>query len=95
MRRLRRRVMMREGVMSPLSKVRQSRTQWKHKAMQRADDNRYWRQQLARVKHERDRAAKALKLMQARLRQLEAQHQGLAVHHKEDLVFLVEHGVSL
>jgi hypothetical protein len=73
--------------MSQLSKVRQSRNQWKHKAMQRADDNRYWRKQLARVKHERDRTAKALKETQARLRQLEAQSQGHAVQHKVDLVF--------
>jgi len=74
--------------MSQLSKVRQSRTQWKHKATQRADHNRYWRKQLARVKTERDRTTKALKEAQARLRQLEAHSQGLVVQHKVDLVFL-------
>ena len=74
--------------MSQLSKVRQSRTQWKHKATQRADQNRYQRKQLARVKHERDRTAKAFKEAQARLRQLEAQRQGLTVQYKVDLVFL-------
>jgi len=79
---------MREGVMSQLSKVRQRRTQWKHTATQRADENRYGRKQLARVKHERDRTAKALKETQARLRQLEAQSQGHAVQSKVDLVFL-------
>jgi hypothetical protein len=78
---------MREDVMSQLSKVRHSRKQWQHKATQRADENRYQRKQLARVKHERDRATTALKAAQARLRQLEAQSQGLAVHHKVDLVF--------
>ena len=74
--------------MSQWSKVRQSRQQWKHKATQRADENRYQRKQLARVKHERDRATQALKEAQARLRQLESQSQGLAVQHKVDLVFL-------
>jgi hypothetical protein len=88
LRRLWRPVLMREGVMSQLSKVRQSRTQWKHKATQRADENRYWRKQLARVKHERDRTATALQETQAHLRQLEAQSQGRAVQPKVDLVFL-------
>ena len=74
--------------MSQLSKVRQSRAQWKHKATQRADENRYWRKQLARVKHERDRTTQALKEAQARLRHLEAQSQGRAVQPKEDLIFL-------
>src|SRR6266571_6053808 len=74
--------------MSQLSKARQSRTQWKHKATQRAEQNRYQRKQLARIKHERDRTTKALKEAQARLRQRETQSQGLAVPHKVDLVFL-------
>ena len=74
--------------MSQLSKVQHSRTQWKHKATQRAEQNRYWRKQLVRVKHERDRTSKALKETQARVRQLEAQSQGLAVQRKVDLVFL-------
>ncbi len=87
-RRLRRRALPRERVMSQLSKARQSRTQWKHKATQRAEQNRYQRKQLARIKHERDRTTKALKEAQARLRQRETQSQGLAVPHKVDLVFL-------
>ena len=74
--------------MSQLSKVRPSRNQWKHKARQRADQDRSRRKQLARVKPERDRANNALKEAQARLRQLEAQSQGLAVRHKVDLVAL-------
>ena len=87
-RRLRRRALPRERVMSQLSKARQSQTQWKHKATQRAEQNRYQRKQLARIKHERDRTTKALKEAQARLRQRETQSQGLAVPHKVDLVFL-------
>jgi hypothetical protein len=74
--------------MSPLSKVRHSRNQWKHKATQRANQDRYRRKQLARVKHERDHATHALKEAQARLRQFEAYRHGLAVANKVDLVFL-------
>ena len=86
-RRPRRRGLTREGVMSQWSKLRHSRTPWKHKATQRADQERYRRKQLSRVKTERDRATTALKEAQARLRQLEAQGQGRAVHNKVDLVF--------
>jgi hypothetical protein len=74
--------------MSQLSKVRHSRTQWKHKATQRAKQHRYQRKQLARVTHERDRTAKALKEVQARLRQLESQRQGLLIRPKVDVVLL-------
>ena len=74
--------------MSQLSKVRQSRTPWKHKATQRANQNRYQRKQLAQVKHERDRTATALKAAQARLRQFESQSQGLVARPKVDVVFL-------
>ena len=74
--------------MSQLSKIRQSRNQWKHKATQRADQDRYLRKQLSRVKTERDRATQALKDTQARLRQLEPPSQGLAVRQKVDLVLL-------
>jgi hypothetical protein len=79
-------VVSRERLMSQLSKVRHSRTQWKHKATQRAHQNRYQRKQLARVKHERDRTAIALKEAQARLRQLESQSQGLVVRPRVDVV---------
>ena len=87
-RRPRRRVLTREHVMSPWSKVRHRRNPWKHKATQRADQDRSRRKQLARVTHERDRTTTALKEAQARLRQLEAQSQGRAVQNKGDLVFL-------
>jgi len=87
-RRLWRPVLSRERLMSQLSKVRQSRTQWKHKATQRANQNRYQRKQLARVTHERDRTATALKEAQARLRQLESQRQALVTRPKVDVVLL-------
>jgi hypothetical protein len=79
---------MRARAMSQLSKVRQSRSQWKHKARQRADHNRYLRKQLARVTQERERATTALKDTQARLCQLAAQSQGRVAACKADVVFL-------
>ncbi len=59
--------------MSQLSKVKHSRQQWKHKAKQRGDRERYQRKQHARITAERDRVTTALKAAQVRLQQLEAQ----------------------
>ena len=44
--------------MSQQSKLKQSRDQWKEKAGKRADDNRYLRKELARIKDERDQLKK-------------------------------------
>src|SRR3989441_7819464 len=74
--------------MSQQSKLRQSRNQWKRKAKERAEKNRYLRKELERIRKERDHSRQALKETQDRLRQKEAQAQGLAVHHKVDLVWL-------
>src|SRR3989454_12571427 len=74
--------------MSQLSKVKHSRNQWKHKATQRGDRDRYQRKQIARITAERDRATQALKETQARLRQLEAHVQGLVALPKVDLILL-------
>ena len=74
--------------MSQFSKMKHSRDQWKHKATQRGDRERYQRKQNARIKVERDRVTQALKETQARLRQLEAQLQGLAPVPKVDVVYL-------
>ena len=72
--------------MSPLSKMKHSRDQWKYKATQRGERERYQRKQNARLKAERDQATKALKATQARLRQLEAHRHGLATVPKVDVV---------
>src|SRR5712691_12292491 len=74
--------------MSQQSKLRQSRNQWKRKAKERAEHNRYLRKELERIRKERDHSRQALKETQDRLRQKEAQAQGLVVHHKVDLVWL-------
>ncbi len=74
--------------MSQLSKVKHSRDQWKHKATQRGDQNRYQRKQIARLTAERTRAPQALTATQARLRQLESQPQELVALPKVEVVFL-------
>jgi len=74
--------------MSQLSKVKLSRDQWKRKAKERGDQDRYLRKQLARVKAERDQAKQALKEAQARLPQLDSQAQSGAVLPKVEVVWL-------
>jgi len=77
--------------MSQLDKVTHSRNQWKAKAQQRSDHNRYLRQQLARVKAERDQAKQDLKETPTRLRQLESQAQAVAMRPQVDVVWLSLH----
>ncbi len=74
--------------MSQLCKVTHSRNQWKAKAKQRSDYNRYLRQQLARVKAERDQATQNLKATPSRLRQLESHAQAVAARPQVDVVWL-------
>ena len=78
----------RAQTMSQLAKVKHGRNQWKAKATQRSNANRYLRKQLARVKAERDRLKQALKATQVRLRRLESQAQIVAVRPKVDVVWL-------
>jgi hypothetical protein len=73
--------------MSQLSKVKHSREQWKHKATQRGDRERYQRKQIARLTAEHNRTTQALKAAQARLRQLESPPQELVALPKVEVVF--------
>jgi len=57
--------------MSQQSKLRQSRYQWKQKAKERAEQNRYLRKELERLRKERDRAKQALKEAKDQQRQKE------------------------
>src|SRR5437773_5333642 len=66
--------------MSQQSKLRQSRQQWKHKAKERADQNRYLRKELERIRNERDHAKQALKEAKKQLRQQEARPTHLQAH---------------
>lgn len=81
----------RTPAMSQLSKIKHSRNQWKAKAKQRSDHQRYLRKQLARVKAERDQAKQDLKATRSRLRQLESHTQAVAVRLKIDVVWLSLH----
>ncbi len=74
--------------MSSKSRYKQSRNQWKTKAVQRSQDLRYLKKQNSRIKMERDQSRKDLKETRARLRQLEARGQVIVFEHKVDLVFL-------
>ena len=58
--------------MSQQSKLRHSRQQWKQKAKERAEQNRYLRKELERIRKERDCAKQALKEANKHLRQKEA-----------------------
>ncbi len=77
-----------EQAMSQQSKLKKSRSQWKHKASHRADENRYLRKQLTQARAARDRKHNALKKTQSLLRQQTIQSQGLACLPKVDLVLL-------
>lgn len=74
--------------MSPETRYKRSRDNWKRKAGERAGEIRYGRKQLARVKKERDQLKKELKEANSRLCQLETQIQSPVVQDKVDLVFL-------
>jgi len=76
---------MRAYAMSQLSKVTYSRNQWKHKAKQRGDRERYRRKQDARNTAERNRITQALQASQARQRQLEAQRGQLEAQLQEQI----------
>jgi hypothetical protein len=74
--------------MSPKTRYKRSRDNWKQKAAFRAEKNRYQSKELARVKAERDKFKKELKEIQARAHQLESQSRVVVVQSKVDLVFL-------
>ena len=66
--------------MSQQSKLRQSRHQWKQKAKERAEHNRYLRKELERIRNERDRTKQALKEAHKQLRHKEARPTHLKAH---------------
>ena len=72
--------------MSQLSKMKHSRDQWKEKAKQHGKGERYERREKARIKAERDQLTRTLKASQTRVRELEAQLDGLAIRPKVDVV---------
>ena len=76
------------NAMSAASKVKHSRQRWKQKAKSRADDNRYLRKELERLKRERDAYKKRAKQAEAELRRQPAGALRPAIESKVDLVHL-------
>jgi hypothetical protein len=74
--------------MSQLSKMRQSREQWKSKAQTRGQQQRDQRKANARLRARYDQVRETLKASEARVRQLEAQLQGLVTRPKVEVVHL-------
>jgi len=74
--------------MSQLSKMRQSRDQWKSKAKTRGQGQRDRRKADARLQARYDQVSETLQATQARVRQLEAQLQGLVTRPKVEVVHL-------
>ncbi len=74
--------------MSQFSKMRHSRDEWKDKAKQRGQGERYERREQARIQAERDQLTHDLKASEARVHEFEAQLQGLAIRPKVDVVHL-------
>lgn len=72
--------------MSAAYKVNQSRQRWKHKAKSRADDNRYLRKELERLKRERDAYKKRAKQAEAQLGAQRPTSPVPAIQSKVDLV---------
>lgn len=74
--------------MSATSKIKHSRQRWKQKATRRADDNRYLRKELERLKRERDAYKQRAKQAEAELRRRPKAALPPAQTSKVDLVHL-------
>jgi hypothetical protein len=71
---------------SQYSKMKQSREQWKAKAIERGQAQRYQRKQSARHKATAEQKSKALEAAEARMGELEAQLHELTTRPKADVV---------
>ena len=74
--------------MSQYSKMKHSRQQWKAKAIERGQAQRYQRKQSARHKATAEQKSKALGAAEARIGELEAQLHELTTLPKVDVVHL-------
>ena len=74
--------------MSKVSKIRKSRDTWKTKAVERGNELRYSRRELARVKKERDKLKKEAKEAQNENKGLKKKQEQPVVCNKEQVVFL-------
>ena len=74
--------------MSSTSRLKQSRRQWKEKAITRGNTERYQRKELLRLKKERDHYKKVAREAQNQLAKERQKKPSLPVRSKQDLVFL-------
>ena len=74
--------------MSATSRLKQSRHQWKEKAITRGNSERYQRKELRRLKQERDHYKKAARAAQNQLSQERQKKSSCPARTKEDLVFI-------
>ncbi len=74
--------------MSSEYKVRQSRKNWKYKAVCRADVIRYFRRENERIKKERDTYRKEMMKYKKDLERIKWQNKTPVVQNKEELVFI-------
>jgi len=74
--------------MSQFSKMKHSRNQWKEKTKKCSQGERYQRREKGRIKAQRDQLTHDLKASQARVRELEARLNGLAIRPKGEVIHL-------
>lgn len=74
--------------MSSTSRLKQSRRQWKEKAIRRGNSERYQRQEIRRIKQERDHYKKAAREAHNQLAKERQEKTPPPVRSKEELVFI-------
>ena len=74
--------------MSSTSRLKQSRRQWKEKAIRRGNSERYQRQEIRRIKKERDHYKKAAREAHNQLAKERQKKPSPPTRPKEDLVFI-------
>ena len=74
--------------MSSKSRLKQSRRQWKEKAITRGNSERYQRKEILRIKKERDHYKKEARETKNQLAKERQKKPSRPVRHKEDLVFI-------
>ena len=74
--------------MSPETRYKRSRDNWKQKAASRSEKNRYQSKELIRVKAERDKFKKELRETRARVHELESRDLVIVFQNKVDLAHL-------
>lgn len=70
------------------AKVLYSRSKWKKKAIDRADNNRYLRKEVERLRRERDAERKRADQAEEKLREVEKKENDFAVQNKVDLIWI-------